>query len=116
LPLRELNLTEAQQQQIRDVEQSHRDANRQLQERLRAAENAQRKAIETEPVNEGLIRSASQALADVEADAAVARAQLRSQIFALLTPEQQAQAKKLEASRPDGGRRGPRGGAPPKGQ
>jgi protein CpxP len=108
LPLRELNLTDAQQQQIRGVEQSHRDANKALEDRLRTATDAQRKAIETEPVNENLIRSTTQALADVEADAAIARAHLRSEIFSLLTPEQQTKAKELEASHPrPGGRRGP---------
>ena len=108
LPLRELNLSEAQQQQIKGVEQRYRDQNQQLADRLRTAADAQRKAIETEPVNDNAIRSATQALADVEADAAIARAHLRSEIFSLLTPEQQAQAKKLEAERGthEGGPRG----------
>jgi Spy/CpxP family protein refolding chaperone len=110
LPLRELNLSEAQQQQIRGVEQRYREQNQQLAERVRNAADAQRKAIETEPVNENAIRSTTQALADVEADAAIARARLRSEIFSLLTPEQQAQAKQLEAARP--GREGRRGERP----
>jgi len=109
LPLRDLNLTEAQQQQVRDIEQRHRADNKPLADRLRTAADAQRKAIETEPVNDGLIRTTTQALADVEADAAIARAHLRSEIFAVLTPEQQAKASQLEAARPDReGRRGQR--------
>jgi len=99
LPLRELNLSDAQQQQVREIEQRHRDAARQLGDRLRTAADAQRQAIETEPVNDNLIRTATQQLAEIEADAAIERAHLRSEILAVLTAEQQAQLKKLEAAR-----------------
>lgn len=99
LPLRELNLTEAQQQQVKGIEQQHRPAAQQIAERLRTAMDAQRKAIEADPVNDGLIRSTTQQLADVQADAAIERAHLRSDILAILTPDQQAQVKKLEGDR-----------------
>lgn len=111
LPLRELNLTDAQKQQVQDIEARHRDEARQTAERLRTAMTAQRKAIETEPVNDGLIRTATQQLADVQADAAIARAHLRSEILAILTADQKAQLTKLEAThQADGPRpgRGPR--------
>ncbi len=112
LPLRELNLTDAQQQQVKDIQGQHRDAARQIGERLRTAMEAQRKAIETEPVNDGLIRTMTQQLADVEADAAIERAHVRSEIVAILTPDQQAQLKKLEAQQ---GPRGPQGNRQPRG-
>lgn len=111
LPLRELNLTDAQKQQVQDIESRHRDEARQIADRLRMAMDAQRKAIDTEPVNDGLIRTATQQLADVEADAAIARAHLRSEILAILTAEQKAQLSKFEAGRPGDhpqGGRGPR--------
>src|SRR5687768_6501275 len=54
LPFRELNLSEAQQQQVRDVSERYREQNRGAAEQLHTAMEAQRKAVETVPVNEGL--------------------------------------------------------------
>jgi len=99
LPLRELNLSETQQQQVRDVAQQYRDQNRQIAEQLRTAMDAQRKAIETLPVNEGLIRSTTQALAEAQTDMAIQQARMQSEMFMLLTPAQQDQLKKLRAER-----------------
>ncbi len=99
LMLRELNLTEAQQQQVRDIRERHRDEAQQVGERLRAAMGAQRKAVETTPVNEGLIRSTTQDVADAQADAAIAQAHVRSEIVGILTAEQKAQLTKLQADR-----------------
>ena len=99
LPLRELNLTETQQQQIRDVTQQYRDQNRQVAEQLRAAMDAQRKAVQTLPVNEGLIRSTTQALVEAQTEMAIQQARMQSEIFTLLTPAQQEQINKLKAER-----------------
>jgi protein CpxP len=99
LPLRELNLSETQQQQIQDVMQLYREQNRTAAEQLRTAMEAQRKAVETLPVNEGLIRSTTQALVEAQTDLAVQQARMRSEIFALLTPAQREQATKLQADR-----------------
>ena len=68
-----------------------------LVQRLQQSMEAQRAAIETIPVNETLVRSAAQDLAAVQADMAVEQARLHSDIFAVLTVEQQDKAKQLEA-------------------
>jgi len=99
LPLRDLNLTEAQQQQVRDIRERHRDDSQQIGERLRTAMAAQRKAVEATPVNESLIRSTVQELAEVQADAAIAQAHARSEILSILTADQRAQLSKLQAER-----------------
>jgi periplasmic protein CpxP/Spy len=99
LALRELNLSDAQRQQVRDIMQRHRDENRQAADRLRTAMEAQRKAVNTVPVDEGLIRSTSQALAGAQTEMAVRQARMQSEIFAILTPEQQDKAKQLQAQR-----------------
>ena len=99
LPLRALSLTDAQRQQIRTLTAQHREQNRPGAERLRAAADAHRKAVEAFPFDEQAIRTTSQALADAQADMAIAQARLRTDIFALLTPEQQAQVTKLRAER-----------------
>ena len=99
LALNALNLTEAQQQQVRDIREQERDALRQLQEQLEKARDAQQAAIELVPVNEGLIRQTTDALADVQAEAAIRQAHVYNQIWAVLTPAQQTQAKALRAER-----------------
>lgn len=99
LPLRALNLTDAQEQQVRSIREQERDTMRQLDARIREAGRAQRTAIETLPVNEALIRQTTAAFAEVQADVAVIQAHVQSQIWAVLTPAQQAQATKLRAER-----------------
>jgi periplasmic protein CpxP/Spy len=99
LPLRGLDLTDAQQEQIRALVQQHREQNGAVAERLRAALAAQRKAAQTIPVDEPAIRATTQELVEAQTAMAIQQAGLRSQIFALLTPEQQAQAIKLQTER-----------------
>lgn len=99
LPLAALNLTEAQREQARNIAQQHQQQTRTLRERLRTAQAAREQAIEATPVDEGRIRDAMQDLAAVEADLAVEQARLRSELFAILTAEQQAQAQKLRTER-----------------
>jgi protein CpxP len=99
LPIRALNLTEAQQEQFRALTEQNRDQNRAALERLRTAMAAQRTAVETVPMNEQLIRSTTQELAEAQTEVALQRARLQTEFFALLSPEQQAQATKLQAER-----------------
>jgi periplasmic protein CpxP/Spy len=99
LPLRALNLTDAQEQQIRTLTQQSRQQNRAAFERLRTAMDAQRKAAATIPVNEALIRSTTQDLVEAQTEVAIQRSRVQTEIFGLLTPEQQAEAKKLQTDR-----------------
>jgi len=99
LPLQALNLSETQQDQIKQLMQQYRQQNQNVGEQLRTAMEAQRNAVETIPVDEALIRSTTQALVDAQTDVAIQQARLRSEIFALLTPDQQAQVRKLQAER-----------------
>ena len=105
LPLRQLNLTDQQQQLVRDIGQQYRDQNQKLAERMREATTAHRAAVEKLPVDEGLIRNTMQALADVQTELAIQQARMHAEIFAILTPAQQEQAKKLQAERQNRGRR-----------
>lgn len=99
LPLRALNLTDAQQQQIRTLTQQNRQQNRAAFDRLRTAMEAQRKAVAAIPANEALIRSTTQDLVEAQTEVAIQQARLQTEIFGLLTPEQQAEAKKLQTER-----------------
>lgn len=98
-PLGQLELTDAQREQVRQVMQRHGEDRQEVGKRLRTAHEAQREAIETVPVNEALIRSTSQALAAAQTDMALLQARIHSDIWNLLTPDQQAKAKELKANR-----------------
>ena len=99
LPLQALNLTDTQQDQVKQLIQQYRTQNQNVGEQLRSAMEAQRKAVETLPVDEGQIRSTTQALIEAQTEMAIQQARLRSEIFALLTSDQQAQVRKLQAER-----------------
>jgi protein CpxP len=97
--LRQLELTDDQRAQVRQVMDSHRDEQRAVGEKLMAAHRAQNDAITAAQFDEQLVRTKSAELAAIEADAAVLRAKLHSEVFAVLTPEQQAKAAELKAQR-----------------
>jgi Spy/CpxP family protein refolding chaperone len=50
-------------------------------------------------IDEGAAAQQGQALGAVIADAAVLRGRVRSEVWAILTPEQQAEATKIQAER-----------------
>ena len=99
IPLASLTLTQAQQDLVTDIRQRSREQTQEVQQRLRTAEEARRKAIQTVPLNEALVRSATLAAAEIEAELAVAEARTFNEIFAALTAEQQTQVKKFQAER-----------------
>lgn len=91
-----LDLTDAQREQVRGVMQGHRDEMRETGAQLHEAHAAQRAAIETFPVNEGLVRSTSQTLAAAQTEMALLQARIHGEIWSILTPEQQQKAKELK--------------------
>ncbi|MBM3779602.1 MAG: periplasmic heavy metal sensor [Acidimicrobiia bacterium] len=99
LPLGQLDLTEAQRTQIRDVMTRHQADGRAAADKLRQAREVQREASQAVPLNEGAIRMAASAVADAEADAAIVQARIHNEVFALLTSEQQAKAKQIADQR-----------------
>ena len=99
LPLGQLDLSEAQRSQIRDVIQRYQQEMQDAAEHVRSAQEVQRRAVETVPLNEGLVRSTSDALAEAETDVALVQARIHNDVYAVLTPDQQAKAKSLEVER-----------------
>lgn len=95
--LGQLDLSDAQKQQVRDIMQRHRQQSQPVMDRLQQAMQAQRAAINAVPVNEAAVRQAAAALAAAEADVAVDQARMHADIFSILTVEQQEKAKQLEA-------------------
>ena len=94
--LGQLNLSDAQKQQVQSIVQQHRQQSQPVMQRLQQAMQAQRAAVNQVPVNEAAVRQAAAALASVEADMAVEQARLHADIFNVLTVEQQDKAKQLE--------------------
>jgi protein CpxP len=99
LALRALELTEAQRNQVRQLTEQHREQIRPLLERVRTAQESRRQAVEAIPFSEPQIRAAAQALAEAETELAVQRARMQADIYALLTPDQQARLQKMRADR-----------------
>jgi len=97
--LRGLDLSDEQRAQVRQVMDGHRDDLRAIGERVMAARRAQDAAITAGQFDEQAVRTKSAELAAVEADAAVLHAKLHSEVFALLTPDQQAKAAELKTQR-----------------
>ena len=106
----ELQLTDAQRQQLKSIMDTHRDEWKALADRSRTAHDALTAAITADTVDEALIRSKSAEVGTVEADIAVAAAHARAEAWQILTPEQREKAKHLQAQARDrmrdGGRRG----------
>jgi periplasmic protein CpxP/Spy len=99
LALRQLDLTDAQREQVRQLTQQNREQMRSLLDRMRAAQDARRKAVESLPFNESQVRAAMKDLAEVEADLAVAEARLQADIYGLLSADQQQKLQKLRTDR-----------------
>ena len=100
LPLRELNLTDAQREQVRQIVDSRQQETRAIGERAMAAREALRAATTSPSFDEGLVRAKAADVAAIDADMAVARARIFADVFQILTPEQQAKVKELSGSRP----------------
>ncbi len=97
LPLGRLELTDTQHDAVRGVMEQNREATRAVATRVREVKRALQAAVVAEVANEGAIRAAAAELANAEGDAAVQRAFVRSQVWQLLTPDQQVTARALEA-------------------
>ena len=87
---RDLELTDAQHDQLKTIADSHKDDWKALAERGRAAHMALNQAVMADTIDEALIRQKSSEAAAVEADLAVARARAQAEVFQILTAEQNA--------------------------
>jgi Spy/CpxP family protein refolding chaperone len=92
--LRELDLSDEQRQQVRALfEEVERTG---VPERLREARESLHEAIES-GADESTLRQQASALGEVEGDAAVEIARVRSRIQEILTPEQKQELEQLKA-------------------
>ena len=99
LPLRGLDLTDAQREQVRGIMTARQADFKAIGDRLHAAREAEQQAVTRVPVDENEIRARVSELAAVQADFAILRGRVHEQVYQVLTPEQQAKAKTLAAER-----------------
>jgi Spy/CpxP family protein refolding chaperone len=94
--LAHLGLTDAQKDQLKGIMDSHRGESKGLGDRAMTARQALQSAVTADVLDEGLIRARAADLATVESDLAVAHARIHADVFRILTPEQQAQAREAQ--------------------
>jgi Spy/CpxP family protein refolding chaperone len=92
-----LGLSDAQHEQVRQIMDAQKDDQRALGERAMKAHQALDAAITSDTLDEGRVRMLAADVATAEADMAVARARVYSQVFQILTPDQQSKLKQLQA-------------------
>ena len=95
--LRALNLTDTQREQIKAVMDAHKGEFDGQMEKAGPARKALNDAVMAETFDEATVRQKATDLATAEADGAVLRAKVFSEVWALLTPEQQTRARELKA-------------------
>jgi protein CpxP len=88
---RDLNLTDAQKEQIKQLEDKFMASTKDLHEQMRTAGGDPFDALKDGAFDEAAVRAAAQARANIQVELEVAHARLLSQVYALLTPEQKAQ-------------------------
>jgi periplasmic protein CpxP/Spy len=103
---RELALTDAQKSQIQTLLAGDRDALRTTMANMRQAEQALAAAVMQTPADDNAIQSRASELSAVQTQLTLARAQIESRIYQLLTPEQQQKAQTWVAEMHQRGRRG----------
>jgi Spy/CpxP family protein refolding chaperone len=99
--LKQLNLTDAQSQQVRAIVQSSQLDLRAVTRNYLMAKKELEDAIRANPDDEDTIRARSAQLGSALTEVTVKRAQLRSQITKVLTREQQQQWNQFEQKQED---------------
>jgi Spy/CpxP family protein refolding chaperone len=107
LAVSQLDLSDAQKEQIKAIAGAHAEEWKALLDREQQAQQALNTAIAAQQFDEVTIRQRSAEVATVQADVAVARARVRAEAIQILTADQQAKLKGIESQLPRGrGRRG----------
>ena len=97
LPLRQLDLTDAQREEIRAIFDQTQSRLRVTGEQLGRSKQALNEVVTSDWVNEFEIRARAETLGLAEGEAAVVRADLYVQLWRILTPVQQARVQEIEA-------------------
>ena len=96
---KKLGLSDPQKAQVKALFQENRTQAKPLFASLRSERTQLRTLIQSGSADEAAIRAQSAKVSGIQADLAVQRAKGAKQFLALLTPDQQAKLKALQASR-----------------
>lgn len=94
---KELQLTTQQKQQVKDIFEKSKPTAEPLVKQLRTERQALRSLIHADTIDEAAIRAQAGKSAAVQADLAVHRAHVAQEIRGVLTPDQVAKAKQIQA-------------------
>ena len=94
---RRLGLSDQQKEQIQGILKSHAGEIEAQMESGRNGRKALRDAMDAAPLDETRIRQQALALGEVRADAAVLRARIRSEIWPILSADQQEKARQMRS-------------------
>jgi len=100
----QLDLSDDQKAQIKSIAESHRDEFRAAGEKARAAHEGMQALVEADTIDENAIRAKSAEIANAEAEVMILNAKARKEAMQVLTSEQLAKLKELQAQH-----QGPRG-------
>lgn len=92
---RELNLTDAQQTQIKNILQAEKAKTQPLREQLRENRQSQNTGTAAGAFDEAQARAFANKQAQILSNLMVERARTKSEIFAVLTPDQRQKAQQL---------------------
>lgn len=99
LGLRGIDLTDSQREQVRTIMESHKAEFQTVGGKLHEAHRALGEATMAETLDEAAIRARSAEVASAIADEAILRAKVRSEVFGILTAEQQQKVKEQRTTR-----------------
>ena len=90
-----LDLTEAQQEQLKSLFDQQWQDHQQLREQMHSARDAMHEARSAESFNEADFRAKAEKQAELKTEMMVAGAKMKEKLYAILTPEQQQKADTL---------------------
>jgi Spy/CpxP family protein refolding chaperone len=94
--LERLDLTSDQRDRVKQILDSHRDDQQAIGPRAMAAHDALEAAITAASFDETLIRTRAADVASVDADETVLRARIYSEVYQILTADQQSKLKTMQ--------------------
>ena len=86
-----LNLTDAQKEQMQQIAARHRESTKALRQQTHEKRGGDFGALNGGAFDEATVRAAAQARANAHVEMEVAHARMMSEMYAVLTPEQKAQ-------------------------
>lgn len=88
---RDLNLSDAQKEQMKQIAARYKESTKNLREQLHNLHKNGFDPLNGGTFDEAAVRSQAQSRANLEVEMEVARARMMSEMYAVLTPEQKAQ-------------------------